>query len=151
MWWKGWPYPNVPVYVVCPRDGVGCSWTLHRNYFLPISPNLEQTEKDAPMVGVEHTSTSAPAPSVGRGPADGEPSRTATSETTGNTSQCSMDQPAPLRCGTYTTQNHLPWRNQNFALLADTSPPGILDAWVGLCICLHLISCLYTILMRRIV
>ena len=25
-----WPYPNVPVYVVCPRDGEGCSQTLHR-------------------------------------------------------------------------------------------------------------------------
>ena len=35
-----WPHPNVPVYVVCPRDGKGYSQTLHRNYFLPISPNL---------------------------------------------------------------------------------------------------------------
>ena len=33
--WK--PYPNLPVYVVCPRDGEGHSWTLHRNYLLPIS------------------------------------------------------------------------------------------------------------------
>ena len=32
-----WPYPNVPVYVVCPKDGEGHSWTLHRNYLLPIS------------------------------------------------------------------------------------------------------------------
>ena len=37
-----WPYPNLPVYMVCPRDGEGCSWTLHRNYLLPISNNLEQ-------------------------------------------------------------------------------------------------------------
>ena len=38
-----WPaYPNLPVYVVCPRDGEGCSWTLHRNYLLPISNNVEQ-------------------------------------------------------------------------------------------------------------
>ena len=69
------PNPNVPVYVVCPRDGEGYSQTLHRNYLLPISPNLEQTEKDAPMTGVEHTSTSDPSPSVGSGPADAEPSR----------------------------------------------------------------------------
>ena len=27
---ENWPYPNVPVYVVCPRDGEGWSWTLHR-------------------------------------------------------------------------------------------------------------------------
>ena len=46
------PYPNVPVYVVCPRDGEGHSWTLHRNYLLPISPNLEQGEMDEPVVGV---------------------------------------------------------------------------------------------------
>ena len=50
-WWENreyvvekWPYPNVPVYVVCPRDGEGCSQTLHRNYLLPISPNLEQSK-----------------------------------------------------------------------------------------------------------
>ena len=36
-----WPYPNVPVYVVCLRDGEGCSQTLHRNYLLPISSNIE--------------------------------------------------------------------------------------------------------------
>ena len=23
-----WPYPDVPIYVVCPRDGEGHSWTL---------------------------------------------------------------------------------------------------------------------------
>ena len=47
-----WPYPNVPVYVVCPRDGKGCSQTLHRNYMLPISPNLEQSKIDKPVAGV---------------------------------------------------------------------------------------------------
>ena len=54
-----WLYPSVPVYVVCPRDGEGSSWTPHRNYLLPISPNLEQAKDDAPVVGVEHTRTSA--------------------------------------------------------------------------------------------
>ena len=28
------PYPNVPVYVACPRDGEGHSQTLHRNYVI---------------------------------------------------------------------------------------------------------------------
>ena len=28
-----WPYPNIPVYVVHPRDGEGHSWTLHRNCY----------------------------------------------------------------------------------------------------------------------
>ena len=35
------PYANLPVYVVCPIDGEGCSCTLHRNYLLPINHNLE--------------------------------------------------------------------------------------------------------------
>ena len=80
------------------------------------------------MAGVEHTSTSTPVPYVDSEPADSEPSGTATSDTTGNMSQGSPDQPAPLRCGTFATQNQLSWRYQNFALLADTSLPGILDA-----------------------
>ena len=37
---KKWPFPNVPVYVVCFRDGEGCSQTLHRNYLLPINSNI---------------------------------------------------------------------------------------------------------------
>ena len=45
-----WLYPNVPVYVVCLRDGEGCSWTLHRNYLLPINSNMEQGKMDKPMV-----------------------------------------------------------------------------------------------------
>ena len=136
-WWENreymverWPYPYVPVYVVCPRDGEGHSQILHRNYLLPISSNLEHTKKVAPMEGVEHTSTSAPVPSVGNEPADTELSRMATLATTGNTSQGSLDQPAPLRHNTCTTWNQLPWRYCNFALLADTSLPSILDVWL---------------------
>ena len=129
------PYPYVPVYVVCPRDGEGCSWTLHRNYLLPTIPNLEQAR-------VEEIRTSAP--SVDSEPGDSEPSGMATLDMTSNTSQGSQNQPAPLRCSTCATQNQLAWQYYNFALLADISPPDILDAWVGLCICLHLISCLYT-------
>ena len=59
-------------YVVCLRDGEGCSWILHRNYLLPISPSLEQSKEDAPMAGVEHTSTSARVPSVDSEPADSD-------------------------------------------------------------------------------
>ena len=145
------PYSNVPVYVACLRDGEGCSWTLHRNYLLPISPNIEQNEKDAPVAGVEHTSTSAPTPPVDSEPVDAELSGTATSETTGNMSHSGLDQPALLRHSTCTTKNQLPWKYSNFALLADTSLPSIWDSWVGLCICLHFISCLYTIFIGSVV
>ena len=41
-----WPYPNLPVYVVCPRDGEGHSQILHRNYLLPINSNMGQDEAD---------------------------------------------------------------------------------------------------------
>ena len=77
--------------------------------------------KDTPVAGVEHTNTSAPVPSVDSAPADTEPYGTATSDTIGNTSHGSPNQPAPLRSGTLTTQNQLPWRYQNFGLLADKS------------------------------
>ena len=33
-----WTCPNVPVYVVCPRDVEWHSWTLHRNYLYPSVP-----------------------------------------------------------------------------------------------------------------
>ena len=77
------------------------------------------------MAGVEHTSTSAPVPSVDSEPADTELSGTAMLDTMGNMSHGSPDQPALLRHGTQTTQKQLPWKYQNFALLADTNPSGI--------------------------
>ena len=59
-------------------------------------------------------------------------------------SQDSPDQPAPVRCSTRTTRNQLPWRYQNFGLLTDTRPTGVWDAWVDLCVCLFILTCLYT-------
>ena len=105
-----WPYPNVPVYVVHPRDGEGCSWTLHRNYLLPISPNLEQGEMDKPVVGVGNDTSPTPAPPVDDAPVEAEQSGMVTSSSAGSTPQGSLDQPAPLRCSTRTTRNQLPWR-----------------------------------------
>ena len=40
MEWQ--PYPNLPVYVVCPIDREQHSHTLHQNFLLPISHNLGQ-------------------------------------------------------------------------------------------------------------
>ena len=65
-----WPYPDVPVYVVCPKDGEGHSQILHRNYLLPSNSNLGQGEKDAPMAGIENNKTSTPVPPVDSEPAD---------------------------------------------------------------------------------
>ena len=94
------PYPDVPVYVVCPRDGEGHSWIPHRNYLLPINSNIGQDEKDAPMAGVENTNPSTPAPPVDSEPAEAGPSGMVTPSTAGNTPQGSPDQPVPLRHGT---------------------------------------------------
>ena len=107
-----WPYPNVPtpVYVVCPRDGEGHSWTLHRNYLLPISPNLEQGKMDKPMVGVGNDTSPTPVPLVDHAPVKVEPSGMVTSSSAGSTPEGSPDQPAPLRLVTGTTRNQLPWR-----------------------------------------
>ena len=100
---ENWPYPNVPVYVVCPRDGEGHTWTLHRNYLLPINPNIWQGEKDAPIAGVENNKTSTPVPPVDSDPADAGPSGMVTPSTAGSTLQGSPDQPPPLRCSTQKT------------------------------------------------
>ena len=105
-----WPYPNVPVYVVCPRDGEGCSQTLHRNYLLPISPNLEQGEMDKSVAGAGNDTSPAPVPSVSSAPVEVEPLGTVTLSSTGSTPENSPDWPAPLRCGTQTTRNQLPLR-----------------------------------------
>ena len=59
-----WPYPNVPVYVVCLRDGEGHNQTLHRNYLLPINPNIEQGKMNKPVAGVGNDTSPTPAPPV---------------------------------------------------------------------------------------
>ena len=108
-----WPYPNIPVYVVCPRDREGCSQTLHRNYLLPISPNLEQGEMDKPVVGVGNDTSPSPLPPVDDAIVEAEPSGMVTSSSAGSPPQGSPDQPAPLRCSTQTTRNKLPRRYQD--------------------------------------
>ena len=113
---KKWPYPDLPVYVVCPRDGEGCSRTLHRNYLLPISANMEQDETDGSEDRVKNNTSSTPVPSVSSSP------------------WSSPDQPSPVRCSIWTTRGQLPWRYQNFGLLTGTRPTGNRDAKVDLCV-----------------
>ena len=119
------PYPNLPVYVVHPRDGEGHSRTLHRNYLLPISSNMGQDETDEPEDRVKNDTALTPAPSVG------------------SSTQSSPDQPAPVRCGIQTTRGQLPWRYQNFGLLSDAGPTDIWDVKVDLHVCLCILIWLY--------
>ena len=86
-----WSNPNVPVYVVHPRDGEGHSQTLHRNYLLPINSNIEQDEKDKPMAGVGNTTSLIPVPPVDSVPADAGLSGMVTPSAVGSTSQGSPD------------------------------------------------------------
>ena len=58
------PYPNIPVYVVHPRDREGCSWTLHRNYLLPINSNMEQDKADGTEERVKNNTSLTPVPSA---------------------------------------------------------------------------------------
>ena len=120
-----WPYPNLPVYVVCPRDGEGCSQTLHRNYLLPINSNMGQDEADGAEERVENNTSLTPVLSAD------------------SSSQNSPDQPAPVRCSILTTRNQLPWRYRNFGLSTGTRPTGIWDAQVDLHVCLHILAWLY--------
>ena len=59
-----WPYPNIPVNVVYPRDGEGHSWTLHRNYLLPINSNMGQDEADGSEERVKNNTSPTPVPSA---------------------------------------------------------------------------------------
>ena len=61
-----------------PGMGEGHSQTLHRNYLLPISPNLEQSELDKPVVGAGNDTSPTPAPSVSDAPVGAEQSGTVT-------------------------------------------------------------------------
>ena len=58
---------NLPVYMVHTRDGEGQSWTLHRNYLLPISNNLEQVEDENSVAGVEPLDKPTPVPPADNG------------------------------------------------------------------------------------
>ena len=82
-----WPYPDVPVYVVCSRDEEGHCHTLHRNYLLPINPNIEQSKRNRPMAGVRNTTSLTPAPPVDSVPADAGLSGMVTPSTAGSTPQ----------------------------------------------------------------
>ena len=57
-----WPYPNLPVYVVCPIDEERHSQALHWNYVLPISNNLEQVECENPVEEVKPSDEPTPVP-----------------------------------------------------------------------------------------
>ena len=90
------PYPNLPMYVVCPMDGEGHGQTLHSNYLLPINNNEHYVQ------GVEPIDEPTPVPqahneSLADGLTKGWP--------VNDRSQAGQDQPAPLRQSACITRN----------------------------------------------
>ena len=67
---------------------------------------------DKPVVGVGKDTSLTPVPPVDDAPVEAELSGTVTSSSAGSTPEGSPDWPAPLRHGTQTTRNQLPWRYQ---------------------------------------
>ena len=162
------PYPNLPVYVVCPIDREGHSHTLHRNYLLPISSNLEQGECESSVGGNGHSGTPTWMPHESDAlPVDcltkGQPASVPNSPSeqhepfkpgsTGSTSmdptdeglQADNDTLVPLRQSSKIMRNQPQQRYWNFTLWHNDIFPGAFNIWVGLCICLHIVSCIHVV------
>ena len=146
MLWKSSPIPMCQFMWYPPGTGKGTARPYIGTICFPSTLNIEQDKMDEPMTGVGNNISRTPAPSVDNVPAGAGWSGMVTSSMTGSTPQGSPDEPAPLRHGTQATRNQLPWRYWNFGLLADAGLTGIWDAWIGLCVCLHIVFCLYTVL-----
>ena len=74
-----------------PGMGKGHGQTLHRNYLLPISPNLEQSKLDKPVAGAGNDTSPTPAPSVSDVPVGAELSGMVTPSSAGSTPESSPD------------------------------------------------------------
>ena len=68
---------------------------------------------DYPVAGVWNDTSPTPVPPVSDVSVGAELSGMVTSSSAGSTPENSPDQLAPLRHGTQTTRNQLPWRYQN--------------------------------------
>ena len=161
------PYPNLPVYVVCPRDGEGHSQILHRNYLLSISNNLGQAEDENSVEGVGPKDEPTPAPQAYRELlSDGlnksqleslpnlplnqhesvnpELTGLAAPDLASEGSQAGQGHPATLRWRTFMKRNQLPWRYQNFTLQWNNTTCSTFNMWDDLHTCLHCMVGLYS-------
>ena len=86
---------------------------------------MGQDETGEPEDRVENDTDPTPVPSVD------------------SSAQSSPEQPAPVRCGIWTTRGQLPWRYRNFGLLMDTGPTNIQDVKVDPRACLRILLWLY--------
>ena len=63
--------------------------------------------------------------------------------------QADNDTPAPLRQSLRMMSNQPLYRYQNFTLQLDDIHPSAFNIWVGLCICLHIITCVHIAFFRE--
>ena len=65
--------------------------------------------------------------------------------------QTDNDAPVPPRQSSRTMRNQPQWRYWNFVLQKNYILPSSLNIWLGLCICLHIISCVHMVFMGNTV
>ena len=143
------PYPNLPVYVVHPIDGEGYSCTLHRNYLLPISSNLEQGECESSVGENGQSGTPIPMPHDSDtllvncqtegwpGSVPNSPSKQCEPFDPGLTSMDPRDEglwvdnhtPFPLRQSSRMMRNQPQWSYQNLALWQNDIIPVWSTMW----------------------
>ena len=165
MEWQ--PYLNLPIYVVHPIDGEECSCSLHRNYMLPISNNLEQeagdhsVRRDGPSdkpTPVPHENDVLPVYCPTKSQPKGmlnspsEHCKLFDPGSAGSTSmdptdeglQANNDASIPPR-QSLRTRNQPLWSYWNFALQQNDILPDAFNIWLGLCMFLHIISCVHMV------
>ena len=148
----------------------GHSHTLHRKYLLPISSNLEQGEYECSVGRKGHSRTPTLMPhesdvlsvdctteswleSVPNSLSEqwkafdqGSTGLTST-DPTYERLWANNDIPLPLMQSSRMMRNQPPWKYQNFTVWHNDILPGAFIIWVGLCICLHIISWMHIILL----
>ena len=163
MWWNGSPTLTYQYMWYIPQTG--CSHTLHRNYLLPTSNILEQ-EECANFVGEDGTCDEAtlkpheddvlPVKCLTESQPESMPNSLSkqheqfkhgltSTDPTDEGLHVDNDTPVPLRQTSSTMRNQFPLRYQNLALQQNNIFFGAFNIWVGLCICLHIMSCVYII------
>ena len=136
-------------------------------FLLPISHNLEQTEYGNAVEG-DGSNEATPvqpkedvllgdcqakgqlegitnSPSKQHEPVGPEPTGLTSLDSTNEGLHAKDDVPAPLRQSSRKIRNQLPLRYWNFAAWQNDIFPYTFNMWVGLCICLHIVSYLYTV------
>ena len=100
MLWKSGPIPMYQFTWYAPGMGKGTVGPYIGTICFPSTPTQSRMRTMHLWAGVENNTTSTPVPPVDSVPADAGLSGKVMPSTAGSTPQGSLDQAAPLRCGT---------------------------------------------------